>query len=270
MNNHRASLLSFVFALFSSLCLAQPNDSLQRISAIVFDETVIPLPFTHIINLETGRGTISDTTGRFSLNVYKSDSVLFRNVSCRELKIAAREIFPGDTIRLQVKLFELKEVKIFEWGSSYADFRNKFLCLPPQENMGKKLNLPRQKSNPISDFRNKEVLSNPFFALTNPIDFLYYNLSKSEQSIRKVMELKKDEDLVRKFESVYNKERVASITKLSGAELENFMIYLNIHFRCDFNCNEIQIINEIFMHWKNYKSMNIKRLKYLKSAGAKP
>jgi hypothetical protein len=248
----RYSFFFLVLVLAGYYGHAQSPDSLKRITGCICNETTIPLAYTHIINLSNGRGSISDTSGNFSLNVLISDSILFRNLAYQDLVVTGGEIQTGDTIHLKIRLYAIKEVKIFVWGSTYADFKAKMKSMPVTENFGEKLGLPQQKGNPIPNFRNPDVLSNPFFAYTNPVDFLYFNFNKKEQSIRKVMEFKQNEDLIRRFESIYNRGRIGILTGLAGEELDAFLIYLNIHFKCDFNCNEIQIISEIYMHCENY------------------
>jgi hypothetical protein len=246
-------LFLFIIANTVKTCLAQNQDSIFKIKAKVCNEINAPLFYTHIINLRSGRGTISDTSGIFIINAKESDSILFRNLAYHDLVIATFELLTKKTIHMKIKLYALKEVKIFEWGSTYEDFRAKMMSLPVKEKWGEKLGLPQQKGNPISDYKNADVITNPFFAITNPVDFLYYNLNKKQQSIRKVIEFEKNEDLIRRFESVYNRKMASEITKLTGKDLDTFLIYLNNHFQCDFNCTEIEIENEIYKRWKNYK-----------------
>jgi hypothetical protein len=251
-------LFLFILAYSGKTSFAQNPDSIFIIKAKVCNETNVPLFYTYIINLRNGRGTKSDTSGIFTINAQKRDSLLFRNLAYQDLVIVAREILPDDTIHMKIRLYPIKEVRIFEWGSTYEDFRAKMMSLPASENWGEKLVLPRQKQNPISNYKNADVISNPLFAITNPVDFLYFNLSKKQQSIRKVIEIHKNEDLIRRFESVYNRSRISEITKLTGKDLDNFLMYLNIHFQCDFNCNEIEIENEIYKLLKTYMETRIK------------
>jgi len=249
----RYSFFLLILVFTGNFCFAQNPDSSVIIRGCICNETIIPLPFSHIINLRTGRGSISDTCGIFTLRVSGSDSILFRNIACHDMVIKAGDIQIADTIHLKIRLYALNEVKIFEWGSSYDDFKAKMKSMPVTGNLGEKLGLPHQTGNPVSNFRNPDVLRNPLYAYTNPVDFLYFNLNKKERSIRKVMEFKKNEHLINKFESVYNRSRISSLTGLAGEELDTFLIYLNIHFKCDFNCNEIQIVTEIYRHWENFR-----------------
>ncbi len=247
------SFLIFFVLFFSGEGIqAQNTDTIRRIEACICSESSIPLAWTHIINLSTGKGSISDSSGNFSLNVSGSDSILFRNLAYEELIIPSRQINSGDTVHLRIKYHPIEEVKIFEWGSTYADFKAKMKSMPVTENLGEKLGLPQQSGSAVPNYRNPEVLSNPLFAITNPVDFLYFNLSKKEQSIRKVMEFKQNEELIRKFESVYNRKSIAVLTGLDDEKLDLFLVYLNLNFTCDIYCTELQIATEIYRHWKVY------------------
>jgi hypothetical protein len=245
--------LSLISTLSGNLINAQYPDSIRRVEGYVYNESDIPLAWTHIINLSSGRGTTSNSEGHFSLTANEEDSILFRNLAYEELILSAGNILRRDTIRLKIKLYAIKEVKIFEWGSTYEDFMAKMMSMPVTESIAQKLGLPQQTGNPVPNYQNPAVLGNPMFAITNPIDFLYYNLNKNQQSIRKVNEFKQNEDLIRRFEAVYNRTAIGNLTSLNEKGLDDFMIYLNLHFKCDFNCTEVQIISEIFKCWREYK-----------------
>jgi hypothetical protein len=251
----RLLFILLTFALAGENCFGQNSDSLFRIDGFIYDESVIPLPYTHIINLNSGRGNTSGPFGNFSFNAERADSILFRNLAYKDLIIIANMIRPGDTVHMKIMLYPIREVKIFEWGSTYADFKAKMKSMPVTENLSEKLGLPQQHGNPIPNFRNTDVLKNPMFAYTNPIDFLYFNLNKKEQSIRKVLEFEQNKDLISRFESVYNRKNISTLTGLDGAELDAFMIYLNLKFQCDFNCSEIQVVEEVYKHWKDYRNI---------------
>lgn len=252
MQSIRFLLILFLITVTHLSGFAQNPDSVVRLCGVVCDENKNPLFSSHIINLNTGRGSTSDNSGYFCITAGRQDSILIRNLAYNDLTFFSGDFKPGDTLHLKTRLYAIKEVKIFEWGTSYADFSAKMKSMPVTENLAEKLGLPQQKGNPVSDFKNPEVLSNPFFALTNPVDFLYYNLNKKEQSVRKVLEFKQNEVSIRKFESVYNRSSISALTGLKNEKLDAFMVYLNLNFKCDFNCSEVQIVTEIFKHWKDY------------------
>ncbi|MCB8995653.1 MAG: carboxypeptidase regulatory-like domain-containing protein [Bacteroidales bacterium] len=246
---------SMILLLYSFMpCSGQEIDSLRYISGTIVSSENLPVPYTHVINLRTGRGMASDSSGRFKIRAFSRDSILFRNLSYEETIQSAENIISGDTIRLTDRYFAIKELRIYTWGSSYADMRAKMKSMPVTENIAEKLGLPQQSGNPVSNFRNPEVLSNPLFAYTNPVDFLYYNLSKKEKSIRKVMEIESNAELIKRFESVYNRNTIGNLTGLADEELDKFLIYLNLNILCDFHCTEIQVVKEIFSIWEEYKN----------------
>lgn len=232
----------------------QTTDSSIIITAVACGEQGIPLQGAHIINISSGRGTTSGSDGRFSIKVLQADSLIIRNIGYYDTLIMAEKFIYEDTIFLAVKIYEISEIRIFEWGTSYADFRAKMKSMEVPESPGKKLGLLQQSGHPVPNFRNSQILSSPAFAISNPVDFQYFNLSKKEKSIRNVMEFESNEPLIRRFESVYNREKIMEITGLKGEELDAFMIYMNKEFRCSIHCTELQIITEIYSHWEYYRN----------------
>jgi hypothetical protein len=239
--------------LCSSICSAQSSDSLQRITGYVYDKSNNSLPNSYILNLTKNTGTRSNYLGQFNIGACKTDTLQFSNVACKTLSFPAEKISNGDTIHLEIMYYSLKELKVFEWGSTYEDFKAKMKSMPVTETLGEKLLLPQQKGNPIPNFKNANALSNPLFAITNPVDFLYFNLNKKQQSIRKVIEFNENEKLIRRFDSIYNRTKISDLTGLENAQLDSFLIYLNQNFQCDFNCTEVQITSEIYRKWEYYK-----------------
>ena len=235
------------------MCFGQDSDSVHSYKSIVSDKLGNPLPYSHIINLRSGRGATSNNSGIFEITAKDEDSILFRNVSCVDLVITASDILKLDTIQLETKLYSINEVKIFEWGSTYQDFGAKMMSMPVTKSWTEKLGLPQQTGNPIPNFKNADILSNPLFAITNPVDFLYFNLNKKQQSIQKVIEFQNNEDKIRKFEAVYNRKSISALTGLTNEPLDSFLVFLNSNFVCDFRCSEIQIVTEIFKQWELYK-----------------
>ncbi len=242
------------FIAMQGLCaFSQENDSILLLEAVICDQDRIPLPATTVIDITSGHYSVCDSSGRFLLHAYRGDSLIIRNLSCVNKIMQAEQVLMMDTVILKTRIYALKEIRVFDWGSTYADMKNKMKSLPTEQTTGEKLGLPVQKGNPVPNYRNENFLKNPLAAYTNPVDFLYYNLSKKEKSVRKVMEFKRNEDKFRNFENVYNRENVAAITALTGTRLDSFMVFLNLNFRCDMNCPEFEIRNEIYRVWNLYR-----------------
>ena len=234
------------------------DDSLTYISGIVYDEDFHPLPYTHVISLESHRGDVTDTLGIFFIPYLKEDTLLFRNISFLDTLIAVSDFKPPFIIRLRKRYYPLPEAKIFEWGSSYGDFKEAFTKKPVEKSLGEQLGLPRQDPDYIPFDMDEAQLKSLGFAIKKPVSYMYYNLSKYEKSRRKVYRLEKNRDKIAVFESTCSPQNISYITGLSGSELERFLVYVNEKMNCDFSCSEFEILSEIHILWDVYSSMQRK------------
>ena len=127
-----------LFVVFSGLkaqtVTAKPsNPALIQFSGVVLDQdSLTPIPFVSILIKGTGRGTICNFSGFFSLIVNPGDELEFHSVShkYRSYKIAdtitqkyyyAIQILTKDT-------FQLSEVEVYPWPTK-EDFKRAFLAL---------------------------------------------------------------------------------------------------------------------------------------------
>ena len=111
--------------------------ALIQFSGVVLDQdSLTPIPFVSILIKGTGRGTICNFSGFFSLIVNAGDELEFHSVShkYRSYKIAdtitqkyyyAIQILTKDT-------FQLAEVDVYPWPSK-EDFKRAFLALDLSE-----------------------------------------------------------------------------------------------------------------------------------------
>jgi hypothetical protein len=158
-------------------------------------------------------------------------------------------------IRLKRRRYQLPEAKIFEWGSSYDDFREAFIGMPVQQSFGAAMGLPQQDPGKVPMEMDEKAVKSAGLLLTNPISFFYYNFNKHAKSARKVYWLKKNQDKQDHFEEIITAENLSTITGLTGLELEDFQIFLSQRIVCDMHCSELEVLNEIHGLWKVYQDL---------------
>ncbi|MEO6305913.1 MAG: carboxypeptidase-like regulatory domain-containing protein [Bacteroidia bacterium] len=125
--------LSFNGLKAQTVTTKSDNRTLIQFSGVVLDQdSLTPIPFVSILIKGTGRGTICNFQGFFSLIVNAGDELEFHSVShkFRSYKIAdtltqkyyyAIQILTKDTI-------QLTEVDVYPWPSK-EDFKRAFLAL---------------------------------------------------------------------------------------------------------------------------------------------
>ncbi len=128
-----AILLTLLF--LSGGLHAQPGSerhNLVQFSGVVVTDSLMPVPFTHILVKDTYRGTMSDVYGYFSFVAQEGDTILFSAVgfqrsqyvvpdSLSDNKYSMIHVLSRDTITL-------KEYTVYPWPSR-EQFREAFLAL---------------------------------------------------------------------------------------------------------------------------------------------
>jgi len=234
---------------------AQHADSVIDLSAIVYDELYIPVSATHVINMNTHQGDVTDSLGIFSLPVRLSDTLLIRNIAFRDTLVPAKVLRDRGHVRLQRMLYPLKEARVFEWGASYEDFQEAFVGMPMQQNLAASLGLPRQDPEKVPLEMDEKAVRSAGLLLTSPISFFYYNFNQHAKSARKVYWLNKNQEKQDLFNSITGPENLQEITGLTGPELDAFQLFLSQRMLCDLNCSELDIYSEIYGLWEVFQDL---------------
>jgi hypothetical protein len=135
-------IVRFTFVLFlliPAALYAQEEKKLIQLSGKVMDEYLQPLPFAHILILNSYRGTITNNYGNFSLVVEERDSVLISSAGYKTRYITIPESpednFMDVNVILQVDTLVIQEAVIYPW-KNYEEFRQAFLELKlPNDDM---------------------------------------------------------------------------------------------------------------------------------------
>lgn len=235
--------------------LAQAADSLVNFSAIIYDDSFIPVPATHVFNLNSRMGDVTDSLGIFSMLVHSSDTLFIRNIAFRDTIVPVNRIQQNRYIVLKRRVYELEEAKIFEWGATYDDFREAFIGMPVQQTLSSSLDLPRQDPEKVPVEMDEKAVKSVGLLLTQPVSYFYYNFSKYAKSARKVYWLEKNEEKIEQFDALISAENLSDIAGLNGTELQDFQLFLSQRMVCDYKCSEFSIYNEIYGLWKVYQDL---------------
>ncbi len=246
-----ALLLPFVTASIFS----QDTDSAFNLTCIIYDEAYNPIGATHVINMNTHEGDVSDSLGVFSLAVDMNDTLFFRNIAYLQTFIPVAAVAEDRYVILKRVIYLLQEAKVFPWGSSYEDFSKAVINTPAPQTLGEALGLPRRDPDYIPFDMDEATIKSAGFLLTSPVSFFYYNMNKREKRRRELFWKEKNKELYERFDSIITPENLSDITGLSGDSLRTFMTYMLKKMVCDYRCNEFKIYSEIYAHWEVFKQL---------------
>jgi hypothetical protein len=105
---------------------------LIQLTGKVTDELLQPMPFAHILVLESYRGAITNIYGNFSLVVEEQDSVLISAVGYKRKYMSIPQNLPTHfltiEVNLQIDTLVISEAQIYPW-KTYEEFKEAFVNL---------------------------------------------------------------------------------------------------------------------------------------------
>jgi len=183
-----------------------------------------PVPFVHIINTSTGKGTASNSEGRFKIMMSPSDTLLFSAIGFEKYIFTLSENIDTQSILVTIVLdassMKLEPVKIF----AYKDEQSLKRAII-------EMDVPEEKSNrmQLDGFYygpRKESKASPIW---NPVSFVYGKVSKKALEKRKYAKVIAEHDkwIVDKA-TKYNPQIVQRVTGLPEDKIEDFMNFCKL------------------------------------------
>ncbi len=202
--------LKHIFIIATIICLSnyfsgfgQGQDKSVIFSGrVVADRSSEFLPNAYVFNPQSGRGTLTDDFGNFSLYVYPGDSIVFSYVGYKKkyyIIPRTNDLSHVATVFMTEDSKMLAEVKIYPYRTE-DEFKKAFIDMKLENEAGRRAlakNLEQSKLNVLSlraglsgagNFRNfsdqmtyastnRSFVQSPIMALTNP--FAWMNFIKS-------------------------------------------------------------------------------------------
>ncbi len=243
-----------LFVSLSQIVYSQKSDStIHFFGNLVGAESFKPVKYAHIININNGRATISDTLGNFDIRLRPGDSLKITSIGYQskiykytgEWKNVVFESIP-----LQERVYEISKVEITPWGT-YEDFKNKFLNLD--------METPRERLHPLvfEDLPQLPDDTEPVEpGITSPISMIYNLFSKEAKARQKYQELKDRESIEKKIEEKFNRETVSNLTGLEGEKLDKFMEFCNFNDAYILNTREYFILERVKKKYKQFMKLD--------------
>ncbi len=259
----------FVFILFCLTCITdcyaqfksqQETSSEIRIFGLIFnEEDAEEVPYVHILNLNSRKGTISDLAGEFLIAVQPEDTLVFTAVGYEDyLFTLSNAEITSDTYALKIVLnpstLELSPVSIFAFKSESA-FKNEILNLK------------------IEDAKKEILIPGAFYGTPEPAKTeLYFAdmgfkcdgclmalIDKFRRGGNEQENLKEHKNLTTRQQEIskkYNPDIVNRITGLIGDSLIEFFDFCEIKDDFVLEANEYEIFIAVNNCYKNFLEAN--------------
>jgi len=187
----------------------------------------LPIPNVHIVNLQSGRATTSNSNGVFALSANETDTIRITAIGYYDGYIYLKDFDFKEEVHLniflQLQVYELDSTTVYSFMSK-EEFKKQFLEMEPYED-SIYLNLP--------DLGEWSVVGGPGtgagMTIKGPITAIYNAFSKKAKYERQYKALLVSEKRKAIAEKKYNAEFIMRITGLAGDdEVNEFMRFCNL------------------------------------------
>lgn len=225
-------LLFFVFLFSFFISQAQAPTEITIIGKVSDLTTGFPLTGALVVQQSQLRGTFTDGRGYFSINIVKTDTVIFTLTGYQSKKVCYADSV-GTRFAIEVhlpqKTFALRPVTVRPLKTFEEIEHDKSML----------------GSNRLPTMRPAEALS-------SPISFLYERFSKFERNKRKVAELRNLEekkDLLKELFRIYVK---SNILDLDESEFDDFIMFMNLSEDFIKNASQYDLTQYIKLKFDEY------------------
>jgi CarboxypepD_reg-like domain len=245
----------FFLLLFSINVSAQ----VETISGtVVNDNNYLPLWNINVVNINLAKGATTDQKGYFEIQAKVNDTLLVSSIGFQSIKVRVTNDWVKNKtskIRLTEKAYALEEVVIPPYDlTGYLEVDSKLI--PEKENYFYTIaGLSRR-------YEGGENSPNAFgrviSSLMNPADMLYNFFGKKPKELKKLRELKKDENLRNLLQNKYDRETIYLLLGVDKKELAEILERCSYSEAFAQTANDLQVLDAISGCYEEYKVLKKK------------
>ncbi len=248
-------LISLCTCFLFLIAFAQEENQTIK-GKVLNDANDVPIENVHVVNLNQVVGTITSEEGDFSIPARVNDTLYFSYLGYKSIRVrVTNDWFTYGDIKIKmtelgIALEEvvLKPVQLTGYLQVdakiipiYDDYRYSISGLNTGYEGG--------KSQPNAITR---VLSSVF----NPADFLYNVFGKRPQQMRKLRQMKADDNIRNLLTSKFDRETLMAVLQLERLDIDEILNNCNYSETFLRTANDLQILDAISECYEEYRVLN--------------
>ena len=223
--------------------------------SVVNIENLLPMSNVHVINTTQVKGAITNGSGEFEVEGVVNDTIIFTYLGFETVKtVITNDWIKNNTtkIKLTEKIYVLDEIKLSQYNlTGYLEVDTKII--PTNENY--RANIAGLLASYEVGDRSPNALRRVVRSVLNPADFLYNTFSKKSKEMKKLKQMKANEDIRKLLAIKYDRETLASLLEISKDDIP--LILEKCNYSQDFinSANDLQILDAINGCYEEYKML---------------
>ncbi|MBO0341284.1 carboxypeptidase-like regulatory domain-containing protein [Flagellimonas profundi] len=233
------------------------NQEVKDFTATVINaQTEFPLESVHVINLNQVKGTITNPEGKFTIPAAVNDTLYFSYLGFKTQKVrVTNDMFRfGNTeIALTELAYALEEVVVRPYQlTGYLEIDVKNLPI----NNARQYSISGLPTSYEAGNRNPSAVTKVLGAILNPADLLRNLFGKKPRQMRKLRQIKDDDNIRDLLASKFDRETLTELLQLEKVDIEDILNNCNYSKSFIKTANDLQILDAISSCYEEYKVLN--------------
>ncbi|KJD33364.1 membrane protein [Tamlana nanhaiensis] len=252
-------LYLFLFALLftSVFCFAQ--DAEKVIGVVINSADGTPLESVNIVNLNQVKGTITNKKGEFAISAKANDTLHFSYLGFKSIKVRVTNDwlkFGSSEIALTELALALEEVVVNQLTlTGYLEVDIKQV---PAPNDNYRYSISGLSGTGYESGK-KSAVSKVLGSIFNPADFLHRMFGKKPNELRKLKQMKEDDQIRNLLASRFDREMLTALLQVDKVDLDEIVNQCNYSKGFIQTANDLQILDAISECYEEYKLLSRNR-----------
>lgn len=210
----------------------------------------------HVVNLNTVKGTLTDTEGDFEIKATVNDTLYFSYLGFRSIRVRVTNDwlkFGEIRIKMTELSIALEEVVVRPIQlTGYVEVDAK--TIPIYDNH--RYRIAGLSSGYEGGNNQPGAVSKVLNSIFNPADFLYNMFGKRPHQMKKLRKMKEDDEIRALLQSKFDRETLMAVLQLERVDIDE--ILNNCSYSKDFirTANDLQILDAISECYEEYRILN--------------
>ena len=248
------------FVVFFLTLIALPVFSQETTvkGTIINDNNLVPIWNANVVNTNKVRGAISDANGNFEINAELNDILLISCLGFQSIEVRVTNDWIKNRtsrIKLTEKAYALEEIVIAPYTlTGYLEVDAKLI--PERENYWYSIAGLTKRYEGGENSPN--AFSRVMGSLFNPADALYNFFGKKPKELKKLRELKNDENLRNILQTRYDRQTIYVMLGINEKELQEILSRCNYSEAFMKSANDLQVLDAVSGCYEEYKVLKKK------------
>ncbi|MEI6866091.1 carboxypeptidase-like regulatory domain-containing protein [Flavicella sp.] len=256
-------VLTFLFAI--SINFVSFSQEIQKpvdLKGIILDgKTKKPLSGSHILNLNSVRGTTTDIEGQFSIPSSVNDTIIISYIGYQSIKLKiTNDLLRGNelSISLYEKANEISEVTVKTHnliGVLEIDIKQ----VP--KDIYTRIHIDGLSQTYETGKTTPKSYTSVGAAIFHPVDFMYNMFGKKPKALIKLKKLKEEDELREILGDKFDREVMLEYLDMNEKQLEELLDDCNYSEYFIRSASDLQVVEAILDCHENYKALKEGSLK---------